>query len=381
MSARYIPILKAKEGELRAVSLLSDRALRAIQPWFDVPPLSDKRRMELLERHSPPVESFLNSITFEMSRACKGRSVYLDLPRWATNAQTEGGEHVIPFMRNQLESMGVKVSPVVDIVRWDDPVYVNALQGMRLESGREFIVRFPIDRDTIEEMSEEDVFFARLEEICDVLALDPGLTRIMVDFGDLSSQRHTVPATLEVAGKAIPLLRRAGFIDISVSGCSLPAFISDAVKEQNSTGLVLRKEMLVWRDLVLNEVGPRAVVFSDYGIRGPNSNDVGGPSSTNGKIRYTIEKEYFIARGYPIKEGLKGAQYYDLAQTIIDSGHYMPGLSWGDAQILRCSHGEIKGNSSDWIAFDTNHHIEAVALEVLEFESKVAARKVREAVR
>jgi hypothetical protein len=379
MKAKYIPILKAKAGEFQAVSLLSDRAFGAILPWFDVPPLDDKRRAQLLERHSPPVETFLNTITFKMAQACKGRFVYLDLPRWATNAQTESGEHVIPFMRNQLESLGVKVNPVVDVVRWDDPIYVNALRGMRLDAGREFIIRLPIDRDTIEEMSEEDVFFERMESICDSLDLDPGLTRVMIDFGDLSSQRHTVPGTLEVAGKAVPLLRRAGFLDLSISGCSLPAFISAAVKEQNSTGLVLRKEMLVWRDLILSE-GGGAFIFSDYGVRGPNSNDSGGPSNTNGKIRYTIDKEYFVARGYPLKQGLKGAQYYDLAQAVIDSGYYTPGLSWGDNQILRCSRGEMRGSSSDWIAIDTSHHIESVVLEVIEFESKVAARKARETV-
>lgn len=377
MKVKYIPILKAKAGEFQAVSLLSDRALDTTLPWFDVPSLDDKRRAQLLERHSPPVETFLNTITFQMAKACKRRIAYLDLPRWATNAQTESGEHVIAFMRNQLEAMGVKVNPAVDVIRWDDPIYVNAFRGMRLGTGREFIIRLPIDRDTIEEMSEEDNFLERMEDICNSLDLDPKLTRVMVDFGDLSPQRHTIPGILEVAGKAIQLLRRAGFFDISVSGCSLPAFISAAVKEQNSTGLVLRKEMLVWRDLIASE-GSGTFVFSDYGIRGPNSKDSGGPSSTNGKIRYTIEKEYFIARGYPLKEGLKGAQYYDLAQTVIDSGYYTPGPSWGDKQILRCSRGEMKGNSSDWIAIDTSHHIESVVLEVMEFERKVAAQKSRE---
>ncbi|WGW30463.1 beta family protein [Pseudomonas aeruginosa] len=376
MKEKYIPILKAKEGEFRAVSLMSSLALENTHLWFDVPQLDEKRRGDLLERHLPPVESFLNSVAYGMFQACKGRYVYLDLPRWATNAQTEGGEHVIPFVRNQLEALGVKVSPAVDVVRWDDPIYVNALSGMRLEVGREFIVRIPIDRDTIEEMSEEDIFLDRLEDISTRLAFDPGLTPVMMDFGDISAPRHSVSGLLEVSDRVISLLRRAGFNEIAISGCSLPAFVSTAVKKQNSNGLVLRKEMHVWRDLLKNN-GDFPIIYSDYGIRGPNSKESGGFSSMNGKIRYTIEKECFIVRGYPLKQGEKGAQYYDLAQKVVDSGYFRRGFSWGDNQILRCSYGEFKGSSSDWVAIDTNHHIESVVLEVLEYQRHVAAVKNR----
>jgi len=380
MKLIYVPILKAKPGELTALAELKKFAAEKIVPWFDISPVNDDKLEKLSGQLFPPIESYLSGIAAEISTVWKGRQIFLDMPKWSTNAQTEGGEHVIPFLRNQLESFRVKTNLVVDYVRWDDPVYVNALRGARLSSACDFVLRLVMDSDTVEELSEEDFVLERLNEITDTLDLDPVLVMVMIDFGDVSSQKHTVPDIVSKSEKAIALLKRAGFNNFRVAGCSLPAFISSAIKDQNSTGLVLRKEMSAWRTLVV-QPGFESLGFSDYGIRGPNSKETGGPSNANGKIRYTIQEEMFIARGYPLTEGLKGAQHQELARLVIASGHWATEkFSWGDNEIYRCSQGEFSGTSSDWISIDTNHHIHSVVHEVIEYKELVAAKHARQFV-
>ena len=380
MKLVYVPILKAKPGELTALAELKKFAAEKVIPWFDISPVNDDKLEKLSGQLFPPIESYLSGIAAEISTVWKTREIFLDMPKWSTSAQTEGGEHVIPFLRNQLESFRVTANLVVDYVRWDDPVYVNALRGARLASGCDFVLRLVMDSDTVEELSEEEFVLERLSEITDTLDLDPILVMVMIDFGDVSSQKHTVPDIIFKSEKAIALLQRAGFNNFRVAGCSLPAFISSAIKDKNSTGLVLRKEMSAWRSLIV-QPGLESLGFSDYGIRGPNSKETGGPSHANGKIRYTIDKEIFIARGYPLTEGLKGAQHQELARLIISSGHWAKEkFSWGDNEILRCSQGEFSGTSSDWISIDTNHHIHSIVREVIEYKELVAAKHARQPV-
>lgn len=177
------------------------------------------------------------------------------------------------------------------------------------------------------------------------------------------------------AKQAIYLTRQIGFSQFMLAGCSLSPFISSAVKTVNTTGLVLRKEMLTWRTL-LSENPLLNITFADYGVRNPGSSDepIKNPN-TNGKVRYTIEKEYFIARGHPLNSGLKFKQFNHLAKAVVASEKYLgSNFSWGDEQLSLYSDPHHKtGNHTTWVSIDTNHHIESVLMEVLEFKRQLAA--------
>lgn len=381
MKTVYVPILKAKAGELSALMHLKGAAVEHVLPWFDISPINDDKLEKLSSQLFPPIEAYLSGVAAEISTVWKNRKILLDMPKWATNAQTEGGEHVLPFLRNELASFRVTANLVVDYVRWDDPVYANALRGAGVTGGCDFALRLVMDSDTVEELSEEELVLERLTDIADALDFDPALVMVMIDFGDISNEKHTVPDLVSKSERAIDLLSRAGFKIFRLAGCSLPAFISQSVKTKNSTGLVVRKEMEAWRTLIV-QPGLNSLGFSDYGIRGPNAKETGGASNANGKIRYTIDREIFIARGYPLTEGLKGAQHQELARLVIKSGHWVDEkFSWGDQEILRCSEGEFSGSSSDWIAIDTNHHIHSVVREVIEYRDLVAAKAARQPVK
>ncbi len=386
MNSIYVPILKAKEGEFVALIHLSERASNQIVPWFDVPQLDNDTRIKSEARSESPIESFLNKKALAIADAwlgkpifCESKPIFMDLPRWAPNAQTESGEHVIPYFRNQLESLGVIVNPVVKYDVWGDPVYVNAMKGIRLENGRSFCIRLNMDVDTVEDIkAEPDYVVERLSNIIEQLSINPSETYLLIDFGDVSGHVYSIEEMLDIAKQSISLIQGIGFFKIMLAGSSLPPFISLAVKEQNSTGLVLRKEMMIWQAL-LSETPSINIIFADYGVRNPNSNDGSkGGRNTNGKIRYTIDKHYFIARGHSLYDADFGfEQFCDLAKIVFNSGHYLEkAFSWGDKQIFLHSNPANKtGSQTTWISIDTNHHIETVLMEILEFNRQLTAKK------
>ena len=389
MKPIYIPILKAKQGEFNALAHLSERASSQIIPWFDIPKLSDKNREKFEKFSKPPIQSFLNDIAFNIASAWSGKpifderkSIFMDLPQWSPDAQVENGEHIVPYLLNQLERLDVNVNPVIRYDFWDDPVYVNALKNINLENDRHFCIRLDMDPDTLADiMADPDYVSDRLKDIIRNLELNPSETYLLIDFGDVSKQSHSVEKMINNAKHAISLVQRCGFSQIILAGASMPASIADAVQTKDSEGLVLRKEMLTWQTLI-SETPTLNIIFSDYGVRNPNSfEESKGNKYTNGKIRYTTsDKNYFIARGHELySSDDKFHQFCKLAKNVISSKHYISkSFSWADEQIFHHSSPKSKsGNLQEWISIDTNHHIETVAMEVLEFNRQVTTIRAR----
>jgi len=172
---------------------------------------------------------------------------------------------------------------------------------------------------------------------------------------------------IERAQRIISALAPLGFKHYATAGCSMPASIELAVPNTNSTGRVVRREWALWRAL-RSSFPQYSWIYGDYGVRGPRSADDIIAPHTNGKIRYTNGGGYFVARGHSLQLEDKGGQMHGLADTVINSPNFMgPEFSWGDSEIVRVSETEFCGNSTQWISFDTNHHIAWVIQEVEEY--------------
>ncbi|MFW2125400.1 hypothetical protein ACG94O_21135, partial [Acinetobacter ursingii] len=80
----------------------------------------------------------------------------------------------------------------------------------------------------------------------------------------------------------------------------------------------------------------------DYGVKPAESAEgpagIGG--NANAKIRYTIDKAFYIVRGHMVRgEGeSKEKQIWGLAKKVVESRHYMgETYSFGDKRIKLCS--------------------------------------------
>lgn len=367
MNTTYFPILKALTAEFKALENTKPGNASQIIPLFELPKVPDRKKYR---ESSTPITEFIDDTSEEIGRLWAGKFAMFDAYHWSPTATTEHGEHIIPYTYNALNFMGVEAVPVVGYDRWGMLEYQMALQSVaRVHKGK-FCIR--LDHTAFEDSAEPDFFQENLDEILSLLELDPANCHVILDFEDV-----TPLGAIDLLGKfesLFNLISGYGFMSFSIAGCSLPKTINEAVKKPNTCGVVLRKEMLLWRSA--RQRYPRfPIYFGDYGVRGPSTNE-GVPSKhTNGKIRHTIDKEYFVARGQSISKPPKGEQMWELAQKVVNSVHYLGAqFSWGDSEILRCSNKKFKGNAGQWIAIDTNHHLAYVVAEITEFERTITAR-------
>jgi len=373
MTINYLPIYKAKPGEFKAIKNARQTDAEKMLPLFEVSRIGDSVRKAARFKNSDAIVcAYLDEIAQRIATVRKGKDVLVDAFHWKPDATTETGEHVIPYIYSKLEALGVNVIPVIGYDRWDSTAYRIAMQGVEVSVSGYYCLR--LDSHAIEDAEDPAFFEEKVVEIINDMEIEPGRCAVILDFGDITAL--SIENLMDQAERAMQVLASMNFKFVSTAGCSLPPTIDKAVKKQNSTGMVLRKEMLLWQAM---RVGYPNVkwVFGDYGVRGPNTADDVISPHTNSKIRHTIGKNYYIVRGHSMQEGNKGAQMHALAKTIVNSTHFMgKEFSWGDMRILACSEGEFKGGSGDWIAIDTNHHLAWVIAEVEEFELKVSATPI-----
>lgn len=369
MNPTYIPILKALPSEYEASSRVDPAHAEAIHPLFDVPVISPGRQEAKKYLSSlTPVCDYFDEVAKNIGTSWKGGPVMADAFNWVPSACVETGEQAIGYLYASLRSAGLAVVPVVGYDRWDDPVYRLAMRSLDLSNAPYVCIR--LEASAIEDAIEPDVFNVRMEEILEDMELGASNCAVLVDFGDLTAK--SVLDLTDEAMRVLRLLKAYGFKYIATAGCSMPKSIDLAVSRPDQKAHVIRKEMLVWQTMQA-ELPTVPLVYGDYGVRGPGSNEGIRNPHVNAKIRYTVGKAFLVVRGHSVKKELQVIQMPRLAKEIVNSKDFLPGFSWGDRVIQECSAGlPVKGGHGKWIAYDTSHHLAFVVEEVREFERVVA---------
>lgn len=364
MKELYVPLLRAREGEFVALSHLSKRASRHILPLLDLPKVKTPAKDKLAKS----IEEHLQTVALQISKAWPNKQLYLDAFAWDADAHTAEGEHILPYAQNLLEELGSQVNPVIGYDRWDSPEYRLAAEQILLPEGRHFCIR--LDSDAMDDVVDIEYFEERVQDILKALGVGAKECSVLCDLADLS--HIAVVDLIQKLSTGLTVLTRLGFTNLIVAGASIPDSIASAVKQPKSVGLVPRRETLLWQSLYSDFP---SLVFGDYGVRSPRSMEAVIAPDANGKIRYTTDKQFLIARGHSMRQGLKGAQHWELAAKIMSSQYFLgASFSWGDSRIVDCANKEFKGSLTSWISIDTNHHIEAVVEEILAFR-RVHARQ------
>ena len=374
MTPKYVPVIRAMQGEFDGLSHLPQAIHNKILPLFELPKFTEKTRNRVTYRsQSNPTEFFLNKIANKISEVRGGLPVLIDIFRWSPVSKVESGEHVLNYIVSRLNSLNVLAIPVIGYDRWEDAEYSNALLNIE-NPQQKYCLR--LESYAFEDMFEEEHFQENITNIIDTLGIDTRRCNVLLDFGD-ATQLSTIQIQ-ETISRSVDLLSRYEFDFISSAGCSLTPIINGMVPERDSTAVILRREMIAWQTVnrFSNETN---LVFGDYGTVSPNFQDDIIAPDANGKIKYTISNNYFVARGHSRRQGNKGMQMWDLSNDVINSGYYRnPSFSWGDERIMNCSNEEFKGNPSNWVAIDTNHHIHTVLSEVFEFERSLEREELQQ---
>ncbi|WP_342653404.1 beta family protein [Pseudomonas sp. F3-2] len=369
MNQHYYPVVRAKGGEFDAFKHMPSSVTNRCTPILEIPKISQKEYETAAKHSGMPYEYWMDNKAKNIAAIFKGGSLIVDASQWQVDFTTESGHHVLGYMSSLLASLGVLVHPVVGYARWDSPEYRQSIRDMSLQPNANFVIR--LDEIALEDMAEFDHFESILDDICTSIDIERSDTKVIIDIGDVT--KLPILEITETITESYFSLVGIGFNEIVVTASSIPDSIEKAVKDRDSSDTVVRKEMLAWKGFV--SANPKAnLSFGDYGVRNPRSSDIIAPDM-NVKIRYTIENGFFIVRGHSVRGPNGYAQSQSLSRVIVDSKHYLgSNFSWGDARILTCSQGLMVGNSTSWIAIDTNHHVTAVTTEIFEFATTVAAQ-------
>ncbi|MDV0436746.1 beta family protein [Xanthomonas sacchari] len=369
MAPTYLPILKSLTSEYEASKHLNAAHAAVIHPLFDVPVISENRQKAKKYQNSfTPEADYLDEVAESIAKYWKGDLVLADAFNWAPDATVETGEHALSYLYASLKGQGVTVAPVVGYDRWDDPIYQLAMRGLDLSGAPYVCLR--LEASAVEDAAEPDIFHERMQEMLEDMQLSPAECAVLLDLGDLTS-KPLIEITSDAA-RVLELLSEYGFRYIATAGSSMPKSVDLAVKKKDSTAKVIRKEMLLWQAL-RTEFSGAPLVFGDYGVRGPGSNDAIRNPNANAKIRYTCDKAFLVSRGHSVAGGW-ALQMQAVAAEIANAQEFLPGFSWGDQAIADCSNGlPVKNGHGKWIAYDTSHHLAFVVEEVREFERVLAS--------
>lgn len=346
-SRMYVPALKWRQGEYRALQVLAPSVKASLMPLIDVPPISWDY---VQERPQKDIEEHLRPIPQQVRNSMEDLPFYMDLGLLDPADRMPTGEHPVRALLRQLSSLSVV--PVTGLDREID--YQDAVK----EVNREFQLGVCL-RVGLEELFA-DAFESRAESLLSILSASVDQADLIVDLQSVDTAQSAVLRTaLPLAWKASNLGR---WRSVVLLGTGFPTDLSEV---SPGVGTISRVEWLLWRS-VSSRIPVR---FGDYGISHFDVRELDPRiMKASASIRYTGDSEWLVFRGRSLRDPRFGGfeQFRSLSAQIVNHPAYSGmAYSWGDRYIYDCALGsEGPGNLTVWRQVGTNHHITHVVRQL-----------------
>lgn len=359
----YVPILKAKGGELRALKEASTTVRRSLTPLLEAPDVSTK------PGEDDPVptksdEAHVLKVAKEIGK-CWGsdRRVFIDGFYIEQKPKLADGREPAGALLDHLRDEGVRTIPVTGLDRVGD--YDAAIKAAIDKDERGVCIRL------WEPDLESDDLENQLASLVKFLGVKADAADLLIDFGPKVPPRSTIIPLVN----AIPKLTE--WRSLTLASSSFPSDMSEVA--QFTTVELDREEWTNWTHT--RSRAPKLMrmpTFSDYGINHPVLPKVDPwMMRASANIRYTSNTTYLIAKGEALprakdkvqRESAK-EQYPKLAKMIIKHPAWCgPEFSWGDGYIQDCANKECVGGGREWRAVGTSHHLAFVVQQLASLPS------------
>ena len=354
----YIPILKAKSGELSALSVLKS-PVGSVVPLLEIPRAKwdfvegepAETPKELLDRVIPMIEKNWASNQFFLDA--------YDDQLISGGGEGEDGKTEVKLVDTLVESLKDKTLEFIPVISFSYSLaYNKAIVEAFASLDRGFCLRVAYSPDEVVTKADYDTF---LEDV----GLKPEDIDLIVDFGSVYKD----------GGEAVYLayrmiLAETPYVEewrnIAISSSSFPKTVG-GIMAKNSELLLPRGEWQGWSKLAKTKKLARLPIYSDYSVAHPEVFDDIDPRYMKiaGSIRYSTPEDWFLLKGEALTgAGAKGySQFHELSQKIIDSKHYHgEDMSWGDEFIKSCANpdenGKPKGSLAQWRQVGNSQHID-----------------------
>jgi hypothetical protein len=336
----YVPVLKGKRGEKRALTLLSRTVRTRITPF-----------LEIVERRSDKTfDQHLQTSFKDFFEAVSGfHRCFIDTREIATDGPA-GAEAVFQLAADT----GISFTPVTGISRSVDLEATLAFRdnglALRLERG-EF---------------EAGGLAGNISAFLSRHSLAPEDIDLFIDLGAIDTMvltgvRRFARAFLE----EVPYHQR--WRTFTLSACAFPQ--SMAVINRFSYGTIDRVDWMAWRDgLHARQTKiSRLPTYSDCGIQHPTGVEGFDPRTmqSSASVRYAIANCWLLIKGESTKITPPSQQFASLARVLVNNqvGTYYHGAGHchGCSGMMECADGRSGyGSQEAWRRLGTIHHITKV---------------------
>lgn len=346
----YMPILKGKRAEFKALTQLSADIIEKIRPLIEIEPVPHDPDTEM------PDKSYTELLTgygAKLAQAWPNQTPLLLDGNLIDEEDLEPEEtHPLIVAIHQARESGVYIVPVTSPTR--SPLYKSAVQKVL---ANEVCLRLQI----------ADLMNPQLiKNYIDDIGISLDKIDVVIDLHSSLDDSNLQTSALVAVGGINNLPHLQDYRSITLASGSFPRDLSLV---QVGTAQIPRLEWDLWKAIVRMPGLNRSVIYGDYGVQHPEYTRLATrfPSVT-ASIRYTADDYFLIFRGKVARvHGYE--QYGEHCRELIDRPEY-PGqhYSEGDLDIWKYAHDEVKkpngeityGSAEVWRRVAANHHITLV---------------------
>ncbi len=358
---QYVPILKCKRGEFRALVKLPASVLDKIVPVIDLVPPQNlnafRKQKKTKEEYQEYLEKYFTVVLDYFRKYWqKQRLLYIDGYMIQDLGLLKNDVHPIEYMFNNLLPEGFNILPVIgnSTGSYYNDVVKKIILDLNLGAGLRVF-----------RLTNTD-FNVSINELLNYLGILPEDLDLIIDLRSLEGVELN-QLLLYTENRINQLSYLDSWRSFVLSGTVFPVNLSDIAADQ--IYLLPRIEWQNWQQSVQNKRLDRIPSYSDYGISHPKilayDTDYINMSAS---IRYTGNENFYIYRGRGTRQhGFE--QFFDLSEMLISRPEYCGRKHcFGDNQIFNCGTEKVKtGNPETWRLIGTNHHITKVTDQLHQF--------------
>jgi hypothetical protein len=347
----YVPILKWKRGEYKALEALDSTARASFTPLIEVQPVPWDYKNDTWKKST---KEHLEDLAEQLEGSWGTDRAFLDLELVDPSvAKLPRGVHPVEWVFDAVRATGAQLVPVTGLDR--DAAYQKAVAAAAKADGLGACLR--LRRTAI----FDDQLQASVDALLNTLKVTPRDVDLVCDLRELNEDEYAlVQKYLLGVLNALPYL--GTWRTFTVAGSALPASLSALGR---GIGTVPRREWELWQALAQAAELQRKPTFGDYGVAHWDKLDE-NPAflKITANIRYTSTDVWVVARGLPLRpHGYD--QYHGLAKAITKHPSFNHACCPSETQIIACAARKAtSGSPETWLRTATHHHVMHVIQQI-----------------
>jgi hypothetical protein len=353
-SRHYVPILKWKAAEQKALESLSDKEKKFISPLIQpVMPQpkrpkegeKEKTREEQLEEVITKFKEKIPGIPMQILSSWGTTPIFVDFSLiYDPSLRVQGFKEVLTIG----ESLGLFLIPVVNLS--SDREIKKTGSSLAKKYGHGLCLRLVRADFTAPEKLSQGI-----RDLLITSSLSEKDIDLLIDLKDGNDDSVSV---VNLTQKIPNILKWRTF---TLASGAFPLDLRDC---KIGINFLDRSDWKKWLNQVNSKKLKRDPSFSDYTIQHPIYKESLLLFSPSASIRYTLNDEWLVMRG---QKG-KPAQYLANAQLLSEHPRFFgAGFSFGDAFIVEKGK-DLKtkktGNAKDWLVAGINHHLACTVSQI-----------------